>query len=72
MGPTGSPRSDNCDALKALGYGLLSYLGTTRPDVRDFEFTDREEGVSYLGSGRGTSRTPLSIYEELRSRAHAN
>ena len=69
MGPTGSPRSDNCDALKALGYGLLSYLGTTRPDVRDFEFTDQEDtGVSYLGPS--TRRAGPSILEDLRRRAH--
>lgn len=69
VGPTGSPRSDNCDALKALGYGLLSYLGTTRPDVRDFDLTDEEDtGVSYLGPAK---RQSSPILDDLMRRAHA-
>ena len=43
------PRNSNCDAVKALGYGLLAYYGTARPQEDDDE---EWEAVSYLPQAR--------------------
>ena len=49
---SGVPSKDNCDATKALGYGLLAKYGTLRPgsalNTALFAEEDSEESYSYL------------------------
>ena len=46
VGPGGEPNTKNCDALKALGYGLLCHFGSTKPHRNDVE--DSSQPTTYL------------------------
>ncbi|HHT9130896.1 MAG TPA: hypothetical protein ACFYED_00215 [Candidatus Tripitaka californicus] len=73
MSPQGTPRTDNCDATKALGYGLLSVYGTINPYQNEAaaQGEESEEEKKYGGTYMAPVRAKSSLIDALTRRGHA-